>query len=230
MNCEEVEELIGAYALGALPTETLADIGEHLVSCEKHAEAADLKAVAASLAFAAPEREPPPALKARLMAAVRGETAEAPPARERRFFGRLRRWRAQRALPYALAGSLAVAVAALVVTNTGDSENRQLATVTLAGANDARGVLHVLEDGVVVVEADGLEPLDSEQTYQVWAITAGEPVSLGLLGPAAGGEALGALRADLSGVDAVAVTAEPAGGSVGPTGDIVLEADDISAR
>ena len=46
MNCEEVEELIGAYALGALPVEMLADVGEHLVSCANHPDAADLKAVA----------------------------------------------------------------------------------------------------------------------------------------------------------------------------------------
>jgi anti-sigma-K factor RskA len=229
MNCEEVEELIGAYALGALPVETLADIGEHLVSCANHPEAADLQAVAASLAFAAPELEPPPALKSRLMAAVRGEPAGAPPAAERRgFFDRLRRWRPQRAIPYALAGGLAVAVAALVVTNVGDSDDAQTATVALAGANNAQGVLHVLEDGLVVMEADGLEPLDSEQTYQVWAISSGRPESIGLLGPASEGAVEEAMRADLSGIDAVAVTVEPAGGSVEPTGAIVLETDELA--
>jgi len=229
MNCEEVEELIGTYALGALPVETLADIGEHLASCEKHPEAVDLKAVAASLAFAAPEQEPPPALKVRLMAAVRGETAEAPETPDRvGFFDRLRRWRPLRAVPYALAGALAVAVAALVVTNIGDSDDAQTATVALAGANDAQGVLHVLDDGLIVMEADGLEPLDSEQTYQVWAIRDGRPESIGLLGPASEGSVEEAMRADLSGVDAVAVTVEPAGGSLEPTGEIVLETDEIA--
>jgi anti-sigma-K factor RskA len=230
MNCEEVEELIGAYALGALPVETLADIGEHLASCEKHPKAADLKAVAASLAFVAPEREPPDALKTRLMAAVRGEPAEAPPATERvGLFDRVRRWRLLRAVPYALAGALAVAVAALVLTNVGDSDDAQTATVALTGANDAQGLLHVLDDGLIVMEADGLEPLDAEQTYQVWAIRDGRPESIGLLGPASEGSVEEAMRADLSGVDAVAVTAEPAGGSVEPTGDIVLETNEIPA-
>jgi anti-sigma-K factor RskA len=229
MNCVEVEELIGAYALGALPVESLADIGEHLVSCAKHPEAADLKAVAASLAFAAPEREPPPALKMRLMDAVRGEPAEAPPAAEHvGLFDRLRRWRPQRAVPYALAGALAVAIAALVVTNVGDTDERQPTTVAMTGANDAQGVLHVLDDGLIVMEADGLEPLDSEQTYQVWAIRSGSPESIGLLGPASEGQVEAAMRADLSGVDAVAVTVEPAGGSVEPTGEIVLETDEIA--
>jgi anti-sigma-K factor RskA len=228
MNCEEVEELIGAYALGALPVETLAGVGEHLPSCDKHPEAVELQAVAASLAFAAPEQEPPRALKTRLMAAVRGETAEAPPSAERGgFFDRLRRWRPTRAGPYALAGALAVAVAVLVVTNVGDSDERQPTTVALAGANNAQGVLHVLEDGVVIMEADGLEPLDSEQTYQVWGIRSGQPSSLDLLGPAREGEVLHAMRADLSAFDAVAVTIEPAGGSIAPTGERVLETAEL---
>jgi anti-sigma-K factor RskA len=229
MNCDEVEELIGAYALGALPAETLADIGEHLMSCENHPEAADLKAAAASLTFAAPEREPPPELKTRLMAAVRDETAEAPPAHERGgLFERFRRWRPQRAVPYALAGALAVAVAALVVTNVGDSDEPQTSTVVLAGVNNAQGVIHVIEDDLIVMEADGLEPLDSQQTYQVWAIRSGQPESLGLLGPASEGAVEEALRADLSGVEAVAVTVEPAGGSVEPTGAKVLESDVVA--
>jgi anti-sigma-K factor RskA len=228
MNCEEVEELIGAYALGALPVETLGEIGEHLATCENHPEAADLKAVAASLAFAVPEREPSPELKTRLMASVGGEPAEAPTATEREsFFERIRTWRPQRAVPYVLAGALAVAVAALIITNVSDSDDTQTAAVTLTGTDNAQAILHVLDDGLVVMEADGLEPLDSEETYQVWAIRSGQPESLGLLGPASDGAVEQAIRADLSGVDAVAVTKEPAGGSVEPTGEPVLESDQI---
>jgi anti-sigma-K factor RskA len=229
MNCDEVEELIGAYALGALPLETLGAIGEHLATCEKHPEAAELQVVAASLGFAVPEKEPPPALKTRLMTAVRDEPAEAAPAAEgRRLFERLRRWRPQRAVPYALAGALAVAVVALIVTNVGDSDETQTPAVTLTGTDNAQAIIHVLEDGLVVMEADGLEPLDSEQTYQVWAITSGQPESLGLLGPATGGAVEQAMRADLAGVEAVAVTIEPAGGSEEPTGERVLESDEIA--
>ena len=33
MKCEEVEELAGAYALEALPAETLREVREHLASC-----------------------------------------------------------------------------------------------------------------------------------------------------------------------------------------------------
>ena len=70
MNCNEVEELMGAYVLGALPFESLSDIGEHLLTCANHPDAAELGTVASSLALVAPEREPPPALKTRIMDVV----------------------------------------------------------------------------------------------------------------------------------------------------------------
>jgi anti-sigma-K factor RskA len=230
MNCEEVDELIGAYALGALPGETLAAVRGHLATCENHPQTADLRVVASSLAFAAPEMEPPPALKGRLMAAVReAKPKPAMTAAGGGLLSALRGLAPQRVIPYALAGALAVAIGVLILTNTGDSNEPSQTAITLSGTDEASAVLHVLEDGIIVMEADGLEPLDSEHTYQVWAITSGTPTSLGLLGPATSGEALGVMRADLSGVEAVAVTAEPAGGSVTPTTDPILQTEDLTS-
>jgi len=231
MNCEEIEELIGAYALGALPVETLAAVGEHLDSCVNHAEAADFRTVASTLVFAAPEIAPPAALKTRLMAAVRDEASQPTKGPQPGgLFGWLKRVTPQRAVPYALAGALAVAIAALILTNTGGSDSPDRAVITLAGAGDASVVLHELEDGVVVMEAAGLQPLADDQTYQVWAIRSGQPESLGLLGTAPEGDALGAMRADLSGIDAVAVTVEPADGSSAPTTEPILQTEDLPSR
>ena len=229
MNCQEVEDLIGAYALGALPAESLSEVRGHLATCVNHPEAAALRAVASSLTLAAPEVEPPAALKARLMAVVQEGLPQATPAPERGgligWFRRLTPWRA---VTFALAGALVVAIIALIVTNTGGSDESAQTAITLSGTNDASAVLHVLEDGIVVMEAAGLEPLDRDHTYQVWAITSETPTSLGLLGPASDGEAIVAMRADLGGVDAVAVTAEPAGGSLAPTTDPVLRSEDLN--
>lgn len=230
MNCEEIEELIGAYALGALPAETLAAIGEHLDSCVNHPEAAHFRAVASTLVFAPPEIAPPAALKTRLMAAVREEASQSTNGPRAGLFGWLKRVTPQRAVPYVLAGALAVAIAALILTNTGGSDSPDRAVITLAGASDASAVLHELEDGVVVMEAAGLQPLADDQTYQVWAIRSGQPESLGLLGTAPEGNALGAMRADLSGIDAVAVTVEPAGGSSAPTTEPILQTEDLPSR
>jgi anti-sigma-K factor RskA len=225
MNCDEVEDLIGAYALGALPVETLAEIGEHLMTCEKHAEAADLRAVAASLAFATPEREPSPTLKTRLMEAVRQEPAAAAPRvapKRISVLARLKSLFARPAVPYALAGGLAIAVVALLISGGGGSDEAQRTTISLSGENKAGAVVYELQDGVIVFDAEGLEPLDRSHTYQLWSIADGQPSSLGLLGTAPDGEALTVLRADLLGVDTLAVTVEPAAGSPAPTTQPVL--------
>src|SRR2546425_6769365 len=112
MVCKEVEELAGAYALGALPPGTLREVEGHLSSCSKHPDIAELSAVARSLALAAPDAEPPSALRARIMDIVRRESAGAASGRPRRSIlewlrGLIPRGR----LPYALAGALAVAAA-----------------------------------------------------------------------------------------------------------------------
>ena len=225
MNCDEVEELMGAYVLGALPSESLSDIGEHLLTCANHPDAVELGAVASSLALAIPEAEPPLALKTRIMDVVYKEGSTPVAVRGPGILDRLRRFSPQRAMPYALAGVLAVALLVVVLTNDGGSNEPRTSVITMTGQGEARAVLHVLDDGLITMEAAGLEPLTSDQTYQVWGIESGRPISLGLLGPAPDGEALGAVRADLSSVDALAVTVEPAGGSAQPTTTPVLEAE-----
>jgi anti-sigma-K factor RskA len=225
MNCDEVEELMGAYVLGALPSESLSDIGEHLLTCANHPDAAELGAVASSLSLAVPEAEPPLALKTRIMDVVYREGSTPVAVRGPKILDRLRRLNPLRAAPYALAGVLAVALIAVVLTNDGGSSEPRTSVINMTGQGEARAVLHVLDDGLITMEAAGLEPLTSDQTYQAWGIESGRPISLGLLGPAPDGEALGAMRADLSSVDALAVTIEPAGGSVQPTTTPVLEAE-----
>ena len=225
MNCDEVEELMGAYVLGALPSESISDIGEHLLTCANHPDAAELGAVASSLALVAPEREPPPALRTRIMDVVYKEGGSAAAARGPGILDRLRRLKPQLSVPYALAAVLAVALIAVVLTNDSGPNEPPTSVINLTGSGEARAVVHVLEDGLITMEAAGLEPLTDDQTYQVWGIESGRPTSLGLLGPAPDGEALGAMRADLSSIDALAVTVEPAGGSAQPTTTPVLEAE-----
>src|SRR5437867_6035617 len=123
MNCDEVEDLLGAYALDALPGDVWADVTSHLATCAKHPEAAQLRAVAGALAFAAPEAQPSAALKTRLLDALREESAP-PGATPRRIgvLGRLKQLVPQRAVPYALAGALVIALIALVITNLGGED------------------------------------------------------------------------------------------------------------
>jgi anti-sigma-K factor RskA len=152
------------------------------------------------------------------MGAVRAEAGPAEAqSRSQGLLGGLRRLVARPAFPYALAGSLAVAVVALVIANIGGSTEPDTATVTLSGAGEENAVVHLLEDDLVVIEVDGLQPAGPDHTYQAWVITADKPASLALFNTTSQGEAFAATRADLSGADAIAVTVEPAGGSIAPT-------------
>jgi len=219
MNCDEVEDLLGAYALDALPGDVWADVTSHLATCAKHPEAAQLRAVAGALAFAAPEAQPSAALKTRLLDALREESA--PPAATPRRIGVL--CRLKQLVPYALAGALVIALIALVITNLGGEDQPGRAAVSLSGENHAGAVVYELEDGIIVLDAEGLKPLDTAQTYQLWSIASGKPSSLGLIGTAPNGAALVVVRADLNAIESLAVTIEPAGGSIAPTTDPVLE-------
>ena len=232
MTCQEIEELAGAYALGALPADTLRQVEEHLADCSQHPEIAGLRAVASSLAEAAPQMEPPPGLKTRLMDIVRNEAAAraATPAREAPV-GWLRRTITPRVLPYAAVTALAVAVVALLAWNvylqTSDDGVQGGASVyTLANGGTAQGrVIYVQEERVAVITVQDLAPLADDKTYQVWAISDDTATGIGLFNTAESGEASTAIQFDLSEAEIVAITVEPAGGSPQPTTEPVLEAE-----
>src|SRR5688572_30237029 len=101
MNCDEVEELLGAYALGALPDEVWAKVSAHLATCSNHPEASELQAVAGALAFTAPEAQPSAALKTRLMEVVRQQSAPVAAVAPEGIgvLGRLRAFFARPAIP-----------------------------------------------------------------------------------------------------------------------------------
>ncbi len=233
MKCEEVEELAGAYALEALPTETLREVREHLESCSQHSEVAGLQAVASTLSVAAPEMEPPPDLKTRLMGAIRQEAAPAAERASRESHGFwLRRWLSPPVRPYVLAAALAIAVAALagwnVYLQTSDGDGQDVTFVralTDDGGAAAGRILYVQDEQLAVLTVQDLAPLPIDKTYQVWAISGGAATGIGLFNTSESGEASAAIEVDLSEAEIVAITVEPAGGSPQPTTEPVLEAE-----
>ncbi|HLH24458.1 MAG TPA: anti-sigma factor [Chloroflexota bacterium] len=62
----------------------------------------------------------------------------------------------------------------------------------------------------------------SDRTYQVWVIRDGQPASAAILPPGAAGQQVVDLQEGLNGVQSVAVSVEPVGGSPSPTGPVVL--------
>jgi len=71
MNCEQAEELLGAYALDALPDDEAAAVRAHLSTCEEHAaKARELRVVASALAETVEPMEPPAGLRSQIAGAI----------------------------------------------------------------------------------------------------------------------------------------------------------------
>ncbi|MEO8456692.1 MAG: anti-sigma factor [Chloroflexota bacterium] len=228
MNCDEIEELAGAYALGALPDDERAAVSAHLETCDKHPEMAGLLATAASLALAVDEVEPPAALKSRLMGIVE---AEAPPqrtvpARARRGFGEtVRGWFASPRLGYGLASAMAVLVVGLLAWNVslqGGGSDQQVVNVS---GNAAGRVIYLSDEKLAVMDVHNLSPLPEGKVYEVWGFydSANIASPLGLLQVTTAGTGTGTMAIG-DGLNQIAVTIEDAPGAVSPTLPPVLTA------
>jgi anti-sigma-K factor RskA len=104
-----------------------------------------------------------------------------------------------------------------------ESARQTWALAGTAEAPAAHGLVAVPPGGgrpVVVLQDLPNQP--SSRTYQVWIIRDGQPVSAAVLRPGQEGQQRVELQQDLAGVQTVAVSVEPAGGSLSPTGPIVL--------
>jgi anti-sigma-K factor RskA len=143
-------------------------------------------------------------------------------------------WRSIR--PLQAWGALAAAIiAGLLIWNialqSGDADERfdatratSAAVLQAHGASGSGTALYFAEEDAVVLVADGIDQLDSTRTYQLWALTDDDPVSLGIMRPDAGGRMTSVAKLD-SATTGIAITVEPAGGSAQPTTEPVFTAD-----
>ena len=143
------------------------------------------------------------------------------------------------------AGWIAAAVAAVVigggvvVVNQFRNQQQEAQTPAQCVAAAADRVELTPDDGqgavtyaascaALTVDVSGLPALPDDRTYQLWALSDQpdvQPRSLGLLPQAADGQQQVVTEPTQPGEVAVAVTAEPGGGSVGPTSQIVWKTD-----
>jgi hypothetical protein len=238
MNCAEVAELLGAFALDALPPDERLQVEAHLATCNLHAEMLSLLSAAATVPFASRPEAPAPALRSRILDAIARDDPEAtpddplPPHPQHEHpapapipLTPLRSRRLAFA-PYALAAAFALISLGLLAWNvvllTGDggSETR---LVFFNGATGSGAV--VIDDGDTSVQFSGLPALDATQVYQLWVIEDGPPQSAGLLALDASGNARQDLGGRVSASAVLAITVEPAGGSPQPTSDPILVAE-----
>ncbi len=231
---DELEQLLGAYALDAVPPEEADVVEVHLRECPRcHGEVVAHREVAASLAqvgSAAPEG---------VWDRIAGSLEEAPPQLDmarvvalRPSLGTVRRPR-QWVVTAASIASAAALVSGVLGVKLVDQDRRlrtlaaaveakTLESTALSALVDSRarrvqlkalddkllGEAVMLADGTGYLLRDNLGTLPADRTYQLWAVVGEARISLGILGRQPSVTAFKA-AAD---VRALAITDEVAGG------------------
>lgn len=242
MNDHHEAELIGAYVLGALDPDEVADFEAHLATCDAcRDELAELGGVATALALAAPPAEPPTRLRRNVLDAIAAPQPARPtplPRRSTRF-----------GFAVPIAGALALAaVVALAFLGWHSIQLQQDVNSRTAALDRQARVLAALTKHARVIQIPGttaapvavaavvqprhgsaylvvqdLPKLAPSRVYQAWLIKGTRaPVSAGVF-TAGHATTVVPLTRSASGFTATAVTVEPGPhGSPAPTGAKVL--------
>jgi anti-sigma-K factor RskA len=198
-NPNDVDSLLGAYALDALDADDRARVETYLErDASARTEVDEMRETAASLALL-PESpmEAPPELWSRIAEAITsdraaaGSSAAVEPTDELAA-RRARRLRVSWTATAAVAAAIAVVVlAAQVASLHGQLDrSREVGTAATAAAFERAAKVHgarevglrsssgatlarlvLLPDGAGYLRGDHLEPLGSHRTYQLWALT-----------------------------------------------------------
>ena len=204
LTCDEVAELAGAYALGLLDADERAAIEAHLAE-HWHEEYASARAAVLALASAAPEAEPSPDLRARVLDIARMEAKR-----------ESRRW-----IPGLLSGAVAAAIVLGVLGFTGVLTRDGDAPQQLVVQNATSGAFFDLTvgDGTKAsIRLGGLPARPGSEVYQVWWIQEGQPPkSLCVVGADRDGPWSWEVSVRLAPGDTIAVTIEPDGSRTAPT-------------
>lgn len=210
LTCDEVGELAGAYALGLLDADERAAIEDHLAE-HWHEEYAGARAAVLALASAAPEADPSPELRARVLDIARMEARR-----------QGRRW-----IPGMLVGAAcAAAVLALLGFSGilgGPSEPPQQIVVHNVGSGAFLELAVEASGSRASVRLGGLPARPGSEVYQIWVIQPGQPPkSLSVVGADRDGPWTRAVDVRLKPGDIVAVTVEMDGSRTAPSQTPIL--------
>lgn len=230
----EMQELLGAYALNALEHDEIEALEHHLADCPKcRAELRDHRETAAMLAHAGAPA--PTGLWDRIAASLDDVPEDADTVfrlpvglsgttgGKSRFTGA--RWRKAAFAAAAAAAAIVAVDTAVIVNNHNSSPDVSTLAARAIALPDSKLVKLRSPDGLqtidAVLAADGrgyvlhgkLNKLESSKTYQLWAIVDGKPISLGVLGR----EPKAAEFAAHLSPSQLAITIEKAGGVQAPT-------------
>jgi len=240
MNCEEFEELSGAYALEAVTPAEREAAQAHLAGCAACTRRLrELQAVVDLLPYSAQQVNPPASLKGRLFEAIRMENTQTQPVpipSIARSTPR-RSWSTQvlaiaAVLALLLFGGMTAWNVSLLHQNSSlQQQNASLQNqVALAYGLHGRGasgkLIFLPEQNITLLVIEGLPQLHGTQVYQGWLIHGKQPTSIGLLS-VQNGVASVIYPGTIAGYQVAAVSKEP--GPVAsknvPAGPVVAAGD-----
>jgi anti-sigma-K factor RskA len=202
-------EDVGAYLLGALDEREQREFERHLRSCpECQDEVERLRPAAEVLPSSVEQLEPPPRLKAALM-------AEVEPRRQRRK-RRLPQWRLRPVLVAAAVGLLI----GIGVSQLGDDDARTVAATVDQAMPRAGGSLRV-SDEQATLRLHDMPDLGGTRVYQVWLQHGDVMVPARTFEVGASGRGEVELR-DVDDADGVYVTREARGGAKVPSEEPIV--------
>lgn len=246
MEHEDCQALLGAYALDAVDADEATQIAEHLAGCPRcQVEMAGLSEMATLLGNSGSDA--PLAVWDRIANQIAaGPPAESWPVLAERLQIRPRSTRRRR-LIIASAGSLlgvaalAIALLGIKVSNLDSKVGSDQALSRISGINAAvasvmkgahrttvllstngavSGTIAIAPDDEAYWVKSNLPRLPADQTYQLWTLSKGQPVSLGLLGPNPNEHSAFRLQPSMH---SLMLTSEPEGGTVAPTTAVLLQ-------
>jgi anti-sigma-K factor RskA len=232
-NNENLQDTAAAYVLGALPElEMQAFRREMMRDCELGRYVESLESVGDVMLAAVPAIEVPDSLGASIMAEARRDqevaelitsprAGQEAPAKPR---GRLAGWLLRPAVGVAAAAVLIVGAFA-IGQSVGGSNNAPTAPTVAAvpfqpvGGSNASGKVVPIANGSkgAVVKVSGLDPNIGSDVYELWIQRGKQISSSTVFTVRSDGTGVSAMPQDMTGVNAVMITREPAGGSTKPT-------------
>lgn len=228
----DIHHLLAPYVLDALEPDERNVFEAHLAQCELCRSELGGFVETASRIGGAQAATPPPELRDRLMTMAATTPQERPVVTAMAQRSRLRR-----ALPRIAVAAAAVVAAVSIggfvsehqkADNLRAERNEMVAVLTSSDAAmsvdasdgaSVRVISSPSHDAAVVV-GTSLRALRSDEVYQLWTVHDGRTTSAGVMGRGPGMM----LVEGIKGVEALAVTVEPKGGSRAPTSDPILSA------
>jgi anti-sigma-K factor RskA len=215
---EHVDELISGYALHGLDAADERLVLEHVETCERcRVQLREMEAVAAALAFAAPQAEPPPELRDRLLEAIGPEVVPSAPPVAPQPRARWPWWPRVSAVAVPVLGLAVIALAVWNISLRGDVKD-----------GDVRSVAPIANVGSVVSFSGGqatvfggLKPAPADHTYEAWVIPKGETVPQAAGTFAGGNDMSFTLTRNAAVGDTIVITLEPGTGGSAPKGPVV---------